>query len=152
MTALTDYFENALIDFLFRAQTLTLPSNFYVGLFTAAPGEAGGGTEVSGGSYARVAVTRSLANFSGTQSAGSTTASSGTGGQISNNISITFPAPTANWGVITHVAVFDAASGGNMVFSTQLVDGSNVAAPKTVNSGDAAPSFPAGSLKFQIDN
>lgn len=145
MAALTNFLENTLVDFLFRAQPYTPPASFFFALFTAAPSDAGGGTEVTGGSYARVGVTRSLANFAGTQSAGSTTASTGTGGQTSNNGVITFAAPTANWGVITHFAIFDAITAGNM-----LVHGA-LTTSKTVNNGDAAPSFAAGALTFTLN-
>lgn len=140
MSAMSDWLENGLVDFILRNQALTLPANLHFALFTAAPSDSGGGTEVTGGSYARVSVARSLANFAGTQSAGSTTASTGTGGVTSNNNAITFPAPTANWGVVTHWGVFDAASGGNLVFHGALTTS------KTVNNGDAAPSFPAASF------
>jgi hypothetical protein len=102
MTAATDYFENKLVDWFFRAQAYTPPSTIYVGLFTAAPSEAAGGTEATGGNYARVGVVASLANWAGTQAAGSTTASSGFGGVTSNNNVITFPTPSAGWGTITH--------------------------------------------------
>lgn len=146
MAAMSDYLENKLIDALFRGQAYTMPATIYVGLLTAAPSDAGGGTEVSGGSYARVAVTGSLVNWAGTQSAGSTTASSGTGGTTSNNNAITFPAPTANWGVATHIGIYDAASAGNLLFWSALTTA------KTVNNGDAAPSFAAAALTVQIDN
>jgi hypothetical protein len=156
MAAFSDFAENKLIDFIFRAQALgitgataaagTGPATLYVGLFTANPSDTAGGTEVTGGSYARVAVTSSLANWAGTQSAGSTAASSGTSGTTSNNNAITFPAPTANWGTITGAAIFDASTSGNMLTWSALT------ASKTVNNGDAAPSFAAGSLQFQIDN
>ena len=154
--ALNDFAENKLIDWFFRAQAIgitgasagagTGPATLYVALFTANPTDTGGGTEVTGGSYARVSVTSSLANWAGTQSAGSTTASSGTGGTTSNNGAITFPSPTANWGVVTGYAVFDAATTGNMIFWTALTTN------KTINNGDAAPSFGAAALTFQIDN
>lgn len=140
MSAMSDWLENGLVDFILRNQALTLPANLHFALFTAAPSDSGGGTEVSGGNYARVSVARSLANFAGTQSAGSTTASTGTGGVTSNNNAITFPAPNANWGVVTHWGVFDASSGGNLVFHGALQTS------KTVNNGDAAPSFPAASF------
>lgn len=146
MAALTNFAENKLIDALLRAQAIGTPATWHVGLFTAAPSDTGGGTEVSGGSYARVAVTASLANFAGTQSAGSTTASSGTGGTSSNNNAITFPAPTANWGVVTHFGLFDASSAGNLWIYAALT------VSKTINNGDAAPSFAAAALTFQIDN
>ncbi len=146
MAAKSDYLENKLIDHVFRGQAYTAPATLYVALLTAAPSDAGGGTEVSGGSYARVGVTASLANFAGTQSAGSTTASSGTGGTTSNNGAITFPAPTANWGVVTHWAIYDAASAGNLLFHAALTTS------KTINNGDAAPSFAAAALSVQEDN
>jgi hypothetical protein len=146
MAAKTDYLENKTIDWMFRGQTFTPPATVYVGLFTAAPTDAGGGTEVSGGSYARVAVASSLANWAGTQSAGSTTASTGTSGTTSNNVAITFPAPTANWGTVTSFGLFDAATGGNLLFYGNL----NTA--KTINNGDAAPSFAPGQLSVQEDN
>jgi len=146
MAAMSDYLENKIIDWLLRGQTFTPPATAYVALLTAAPSDTGGGTEVSGGSYARVSVSSALANWAGTQSAGSTTASSGTGGTTSNNGSITFPAPTANWGTVTHFAVYDASTAGNLLFWAALTT------PKTINNGDAAPSFAAGALTFQIDN
>lgn len=146
MAALSDYLENKIIDYILRAQTFTAPTTVYVALLTAAPSDTGGGTEVTGGSYARVAVTSALANWAGTQSAGSTTASSGTGGTTSNNASVTFPVPSANWGSITHMAVYDASTSGNLLFWAALTTA------KTVNNGDAAPSFAAGALTLQIDN
>lgn len=147
MGALTNYAENKVIDALLRGQALGAPATWYVAALSADPGEAGSLTEITGGSYARVAVTASLANFSGTQSAGSTTASSGTSGTSSNNNAITFPTPTGNWSAqVTHIALMDASSGGNAWIVGAL------AAPKTVNNGDPAPSFAAAALSFQIDN
>ena len=149
MTAMSDSLENKLIDFLFRGQTLANPV-LYVGLLTAAPSDAGGGTEVSGGSYARVkaaaAAAQALTDWAGTQAAGSTVASSGTGGTTSNNGAVTFPAPTANWGVVTHFGIYDAATAGNLLFWGALT------VSKTINNGDAAPSFAAAALSVQIDN
>lgn len=156
MSAMSDKLENSLIDWLFRAQALGItgasagaasgPTSLYVALLTAAPSDTGGGTEVSGGSYARVAVVSSLANWAGTQSAGSTSASSGTGGTTSNNGNVTFPAPTGNWGVVTHFGIYDASSGGNLLFWGALT------VSKTVNNGDSAPSFAAAALSVQLDN
>lgn len=146
MAHMSNYLENKLIDQIFRAQAFTFPTQLHIGLFTANPSDSGGGTEVTGGSYARVALAPSLTNWAGTQGAGSTTASTGTDGTTSNNVAITFPAPTANWGVITGLAVFDAATGGNLLFWAPLN------ANKTVNSGDAAPSFAAAALTVQLDD
>lgn len=145
MTAMSDFWENKLNDFLLRGQAYTPPTTVYVGLHTATPGDSGGGTEVTGGGYARVAVACSLANFAGTQSAGSTAASSGTGGTTSNNGVVNFPTPTAGWGNVVGCGIYDAVSGGNLLFQGTLT------VPKTINTGDAV-SFPAGTLTFQIDN
>lgn len=145
MSSLTDVFENQLIDWIFRgAAAPTLPASLHIGLFTVAAGDAGGFTEVAGGSYARAAVTRSLAAWAGTQAPGSTTASNGATGATSNNAVITFPAPTANWGSIVGFGIFDAATGGNLLIYAPL------AQAKTVNNGDAAPTFPAGDLDFVL--
>lgn len=145
MAAITNYLENKLIDWLLRAQSFAPGATTYVGLYTAAPTKAGGGTEVSGGGYARVPTTSSLAAWAGTQAAGSTAVSSGTGGTTSNNAAIQFAAPSANWGSVVALGVFDAASGGNLLLFGDL------AQAKTVNNGDAAPSFAAASLTFKLD-
>lgn len=145
MAGKSDYLENKFIDWLLRAQAFTAPATVYIGLYTAAPTDAGGGTEVTGGSYARVAVASALANWAGTQSTGSTAVSSGTGGQTSNNGAITFPAPTANWGTCTHFGIFDASSGGNLLYWAPLT------VSKTVNNGDAAPAFAAAALTITED-
>lgn len=139
MSAMSDFLENGLVDQIFRGQTAPTTSTLYIGLYTAAPDDTGGGTELSGSGYARVSVTSSLTNWAGTQSAGSTTASSGTGGGTSNNIAITFPEPTSGWGQVQAFGVFDAATGGNLLFHGSLTIN------KTINEGDTV-TFPAGSL------
>lgn len=155
MANMSDFLENKLIDWLLRAQAIgitgasaaagTGPANVYIGLFTTSPADAGGGVEVSGGSYARQARTSSLANWAQTSVPGGTLVSSGIDGTTSNNGVITFPAPTANWGVVTSIGIFDAVSAGNLLFWAAL------ALSKTINSGDAAPSFAAAALTIQID-
>jgi hypothetical protein len=143
---MSNYLENKLIDWLLRAQAFTPPATTYVGLFTASPADAGGGTEVSGGNYARAAIVSGLTQWAGTQSSGSTVASSGTGGTTSNNAAVTFNAPSANWGTIVAVGLFDALTVGNLLFFGAQ------SPSKTVNNGDAAPSFAIGALQLQIDN
>lgn len=144
--ALTDFAENKVVDAVLRAQAIGTPATWYVGLFTTCPTDSTAGTEVTGGSYARVAVTAGLTQWAGTQAAASTTASSGTGGTSSNNATITFPAPTANWGVVTCWGLLDASTSGNLwIYSTLTVS-------KTINNGDSAPSFAAAAATFQIDN
>jgi hypothetical protein len=144
MSAMSDYLENKLIDHIFRNRSFSVPSTVYVALFTAAPSDSGGGTEVSGGSYARVQVGPSDSAWESTQGTTTAVASSGTGGATQNGGAITFPAPTANWGVITHFGIFDASTSGNLLFHGAL------AQSKTVNNGDAAPSFAAGALDVTI--
>jgi hypothetical protein len=147
MAAMSDYLENKIVDWLLRGQTFTPPATIYVALFTTNDNDANSSAvEVSGGSYARVAVTSSLSNWAGTQGSGTTVASSGTSGTTSNNNTITFPAPTANWGTITGVGIFDASTSGNLLFYGALSQS------KTVNNGDAAPNFPAAALSVQVDN
>ncbi len=156
MAAWSDIAENKLIDWFFRAQAIgitgasaaagTGPTTLYVGLLTAAPSDTGGGTEVTSNAYARVAITSSLANWAGTQSPGSTVASTGNTGTTSNNNVVTFPTPTpAGWGTVGWSAVFDALTGGNMLFWAPLT------VSKVVNVNDSV-TFPAASLSFQIDN
>lgn len=145
MAAMTDYLENKIIDWLLRAQTFTPPATTYVGLFTVAPTDSTAGTEVSGGSYARVAVTSALANWAGTQAALSTSVSSGTGGTTSNNAAITFPTATADWGTVVAFGLFDAITSGNLLIYA------NLTASRSVTNGSTA-SFAASALTFQDDN
>lgn len=144
-TDMSDYLENKLIDHVFRGQAYTAPTTIYFALFTSACSDSSGGTEVSGGSYARASLAASLANWAGTQSAGSTVASSGTGGTTSNNGVVTFATPSAGWGTVTHLGIYDAVSAGNLLICRALT------VSKTINSGDTV-TFPAASFTFQIDN
>jgi hypothetical protein len=144
---MTDYLENKLVDHLFRGTSFSAPSNLYAALFTVSPTDTGGGTECTGGEYARVTVACSTTNWSGTQGAGTTAASSGTSGTVSNKIAITFPSPdTAGWGTVVAVGLFDAATGGNMLLWGP------VSPSKTINLGDAPPQFAPGDFQYQIDN
>ena len=130
MANMSDYLENQLRDHIFRTASFTKPTVLAVALFTAAPSDAGGGTEVSGGGYARVLRNPLDANW---------TAASAVDGLTDNAADITFPAATAPWGTITHIGIFDAATAGNLLFWAPL------AASKTVNTGDTFY-IPAGSL------
>jgi hypothetical protein len=104
---------------------------------------AGTFTEATYTGYARVSQASSLANWAGTQSAGSTAASSGTSGVTSNNNVITFGAPTsAQTGVVAGVILADASTAGDIIAWSMLTN------PKTINNGDAAPNFPAAAFTF----
>lgn len=146
--ALTDYGENKVLDALLRGQSLGAPATQYIALFTTTCTDAGPGTEVStsGTAYSRQAVTAGLAAWAGTQSAGSTTASSGTGGTTSNNAAITWSASTAAWGTITSVGWMDASSAGNRWICIDLTSSLNV------SGAGFTVSFAGGQLTFQIDN
>lgn len=126
MAEFTDYFENAIIETM-RATNITAAAA-YVALFTTATADDGSGTEVSGGSYVRQLVGLSAAS----------------GGASSNAADITFPTATANWGTITHVALYDAESGGNMLMHS-ILDAS-----KVVNDGDTFK-FNAGDVDVTIE-
>ncbi|MEO8527291.1 MAG: hypothetical protein ABI460_21345 [Caldimonas sp.] len=133
----SDYFANKLIDLIFRAQSYSIPATVYDALYTSAPSNAGGGVEVSGGSYARLAIVPGLSTISGTPPAGSTSASSGSAGRISNNADLAFPAPTADWGTVVAKGILDAASSGNLLMWAALT------APRTVLNGGPAVHYPA---------
>ena len=106
MAALTNYTENLLLAHLFRTGTFAKPTTLYIGLATAvADAEAGTITEVTGGSYARVARNPLDANWDAAVANNGTTA---------NTASIQFPAATADWGTITHFFIADAITGGSL--------------------------------------
>lgn len=123
MSAMSDYLENAIGNHILRNIAYTSPTTVYCALYTVAPSDAGGGTEVSGGGYARQAVTFGAPS----------------NGVFTNSADVVFPIATANWGTIVAFALFDAATGGNM-----LIYG-NLSSSKTINSGDQFR-FPAGQL------
>lgn len=136
MAALSNYLESALVDHIFRGTAFshTTPASFYVALYTAAPSDAGGGTEVTIGAnnYARVAVTRA---------AGSWAATDGSNGVTSNVSAITFPTPSGSWGTVTHFGILDASSAGNLLFHGALT------VQQTINTGNTV-SFSAGQLQI----
>lgn len=129
MSAMSNYLENKLIDHIFRTGAFTKPTVLAIALFTAAPDDTGGGTEVAGGSYARQSLNPLDANWTATQG-GTSGASSGTTGLTDNASQINFPVATGSWGTVTHVGIVDATSGGNLLFYGALT------ASKTVASGD----------------
>jgi hypothetical protein len=114
MAEMSNYLENALVNATLRNTSYTSPAAVYAALFTTDPTDAGSGTEVSGGSYARTAITF------GSPSNGVTT----------NSADVTFPTCTAAWGTVTHMGIYDASTSGNLLYHTPLD------ASKTVDSGD----------------
>ena len=131
MSSFTDYTESLVLTWLFTTSSATRPTAWYVGLFTAAPSDTGGGTEVSGNAYARVAT--------GTLSVSGTSPTNCT-----NAAAIEFAAASGgNWGTITHVAIFDASTSGNMLGWAALTTS------RTINDGDILR-IPAGDLDITL--
>lgn len=131
----SDYLEAKILDEVFGATAFSAPGTLYVALFTAAPSDSGGGTEVTGGSYARVAVTNNTTNWPNATGTSPTSKANGT--------VITFPTATANWGTVVAFGIFDASSGGNLIAWADL----NTS--RTINSSDTA-SFGVGSLTITL--
>ncbi len=112
MAEMSNYLENALINATLRNTSYTSPAAVYVGLYTSDPGEGNTGTEVSGGSYARTAVTFG----------------SPSNGVSTNSASVTFPTATGTWGTVTHVGILDATTSGNLREALQYASGQNLQA------------------------
>ena len=123
----TNFLETEILDHVFAGAAYTAPGTHYLGLFTAAPGEAGGGTELSGSAYAR-------------QSVAFTTS----GDTTSNNAAVEFPTATGSWGTVTHVGVFDAASSGNLMAYATL------SSSKAIATGDVFR-VPSGDLDITLN-
>jgi hypothetical protein len=136
MAGKSNYLEGALLNEVLGGTGYTPAATTYVALYTAAPTDAGGGTEVSGGSYARSSVTNNATNWP---------AAAGTPRSKSNGTAIAFAAPTANWGTVTHFGIFDASTSGNLLYWGAL------SASKVINGGDGAPSFAIGALSVSED-
>ena len=131
MSSFSDYTENLVLNWLLTTNSATRPTAWYVGLFTAAPSDAGGGTEVTGSAYAR--------KVTGTISVSGTSPTTAT-----NSAAIEFAAASGgNWGTITHAAIFDASTGGNMLAWAPLTTS------RTINDGDVFR-IPASSLTVTL--
>lgn len=118
MAALSDYAEKKLLDHILGLSAYTMPT-CYAALFTDDPADDASGTEVSGGSYARVEITSKM------------NASGATDGHADNNAAITFGPASASWGTVTHFAIFDASTAGNLLLHGAF------SASKVIGSGDS---------------
>lgn len=128
MAAMSDDLETKLLNATLRNTSYTSPVTVYAALFTDATDDSGGGTEVSGGSYARQACTFAAPS----------------GGASTTSATITFPTATASWGTVTHAAIYDAVTAGNSMFHGALT------ASKVVGDGDIFK-FLAGDLTVTLD-
>jgi hypothetical protein len=133
MSNMSNYLEKALNDHVLGGPDFPRPATVHFALFTGvSDGEAGSVTQVSGGSYARAAVTNDSTNFPGAHA---------TSGLKTNGTVITFPTATASWGTVTHWGVYDAASGGNLLYWGTLT------ASRTISTGDT-PRFNTGEFSI----
>ena len=124
----SDVLENELLDHVFKTGAFGVPTDIYVELYTVAPTDAGGGTPVSGGSYARkVCNTWDVA----------------AGGAIANTGAITFIQATGDWGTVVAFGIFDALVAGNFLAWADLT------VSKTILSGDTAE-FAASELDVTL--
>ena len=128
MAELSDYLENKLLDHVLRNISYTSPTTVFVGLFTADPTDAGTGTEVSGGSYARQIVSVTTA----------------TDGIVTSSADVTFPQCTASWGTVSHIGLLDALSSGNLLMHTALTTS------RYIETGDVLK-ISTGSLTASLD-
>lgn len=127
----SDYLELALLNLVLGASAYSAPATLYVALYTVAPTDSGGGTEVTGGSYARKSVTNSLSEWPSAN-------------PKQNANAITFVQATADWGTVVAFGIFDAVSGGNLLYWGDLT------ASKSVENGDTAE-FAANGITITED-
>ena len=125
----SNFLETEILDHVFAGAAYTAPTTLYLALFTAAPGEAGGGTEVS---------------TSGTAYARETVAFTTTGNTTSNNAAVEYSTATASFGTVTHVGVFDALTAGNLMAYATL------SSSKAIDTGDVFR-VPTGDLDITLD-
>ena len=123
----SNFLETEILDHVFGGAAYTAPATHYLALFTATPGETGGGTEVTGGAYVRKAV-----------------AFTTTGNTTSNTAAVEYPTASANYGTVTSVGVFDAATSGNLMAYAAL------SSSKTIETGDVFR-VPAADLDITLD-
>jgi hypothetical protein len=129
MSALSDYSEKLLLDWLMTSGSATRPTAWYVALYTAAPSDSGGGTEVSGNGYVRKAVAFDAASTPG--------------GTTSNTGAVSFTASGGAWGTITHIGIFTAETSGNLLWHGGLT------ASKAVGDGDTIE-FAIGNIDLTV--
>jgi hypothetical protein len=127
MAEMSNFLETSLINAVLRNTSYTSPTTTYLALYTSDPTDADTGTEITGGSYVRQAITF------GAPSNGTST----------NSAAVEFPQATADWGTISYVGIRDAVTSGNLLFHTALD------ASKTINNGDVFK-ITAGNLSVQL--
>ena len=129
MAALSDYAEKLLLDWSMTTGAATRPTQWFLALYTAAPSDAGGGTEVSGSGYSRKAITFAAASTPG--------------GTTSNTNTPSFTAVGGSFGTVTHLGIFTEATGGNLLWHGAMT------ASKTVGDGDTLE-FSPGNVNLTL--
>ena len=130
MAGLTNFGEDLVLDWLFTTGAATRPTSWYVSLYTVAPTESTGGTEVSGGSYARVSTSFTVSGTAPTTA--------------SNTAAVEFAECTATWGTVVAAGIMDASTSGN------LIAFANLTTSKAIDTGDVLR-FNAGALDITLD-
>lgn len=126
MSSFSDYLENALLNHVFRNTSLTAPASVWLALYTVAPTDAGGGTQVSGAGYARQAITFGAPS----------------GGAIANTSAVSFTAAGGNYGTVIAVGIFDASTAGNLLAWDDITSA-------VINDGDTI-NFPIGDIDVTL--
>jgi hypothetical protein len=123
----SDYLENKVLAHVFGGSAYSAPATIYVGLFTADPGESGSSNEVSGNGYLRQSMAFTVS-----------------GSAAANTSAVEFPTASGSWGTITHTALYDASTSGNMLAVGQLT------ASKSIGTNDVFR-FNAGDFDITLD-
>jgi len=129
----SDYLELKILDHILGGGDYTRPATVYIALYTVTPTDAGGGTEVSGGSYARKSVTNNATNWPAAAA-----------GAKANGIDVEFVEATADWGTVVAFGIFDAATEGNLLYWGPVTPN------KAVSSGSVAK-FAVGDIDLTED-
>jgi hypothetical protein len=129
----TDFLRNEILDQVWGASDYAEPATLYIGLSTTTPADDGTNvSEPAGSGYARVSVTNNLTEWP-----------AASGGAKDNANAITFPQATGAWGTVTHVVIYDASTGGNLLAFGALTTS------KSIENGDTAE-FAAGDLDITL--
>ena len=122
-------YETNVLKWTFTADAVTRPTAWYVALFTSNPAEDASGTEVSttGTAYARQSVTFTVS-----------------GNTATNSSAVEYPTATASYGTVSHIGVYDASTGGNLIAYAALTTS------KAIDTGDVLR-IPAGDLDITLD-
>lgn len=120
------YLKSAVLNKTLAGIDFPTVASGYLALFTGDPLPDASGPELIGNGYARTQITINESN-----------------GVATNNADVFTPVATGDWGVITHIGIFDAANGGNMLYYAQLPN------PNTVNA-NARLEFPQNTISITI--